>query len=276
MANQSLFSSLHIAGQLLEVRMDGVDIFLPSSGKRAIGTRGLNGCSCVVIMGSTAIILAQGRGTEVDLTRDLSRESHEHHEEALTAVADLVRQHNGHFPPSTTAWGIFGWSQEEGHLRSVKDQVQTHLKDMGYEMNPAFYEQMDVRAIVPPKGELVGFIRNNVAELWLEKRRLWPMQQQQTTVAQSSSSASPTGQLLSAVPIAVSQASASQLGQHSLQYTAPNTASSSSGTAPAGTRWDGQYYASTQNPAYVWINGEWAPRPSTTSTASTSQYSGTG
>lgn len=57
-------------------------------------------------------------------------------------------------------------------------------------MNHAFYEQMDVNATVPPKGELVGFIRNKVVELWLEKRKLWPTYQQQTTVAQASSSVS--------------------------------------------------------------------------------------
>lgn len=189
MANQSLFRSLHVAGQLLEVPMDDVDVFLPSSGKRAIGTRGLNGCSCVVVLGSTAIVLAHispypGRASDMDLRRDLRSESHEHHEAALTTVANLVIQHKVHFPPSTTAWGIFGWSQEAGHLHSVKEQVQARLRTMGYEMMPAFYKQMDAQAIVPPKGELVGFIRNDISELWLERTRLWPPEQE-TAAAQS-------------------------------------------------------------------------------------------
>ncbi|KAB2100130.1 hypothetical protein AG0111_0g11657 [Alternaria gaisen] len=41
--------------------------------------------------------------------------------------------------------------------------------------------------------------------------------------------------------------------------------SPSLGSAPADSRWDGQYYVSIQNPAYVWINGAWAIRPSTAS-----------
>jgi hypothetical protein len=43
------------------------------------------------------------------------------------------------------------------------------------------------------------------------------------------------------------------------------TTSPSSGSAPPGSRWDGHYYVSTQNPAYVWMNGAWATRPPTAS-----------
>jgi hypothetical protein len=57
-----------------------------------------------------------------------------------------------------------------------------------------------------------------------------------------------------------------------IQKASTFTASKAEGNAPAESQWDGQYYVSTQNPAYVWINGAWAPRPSTIT--ATSQSSG--
>jgi hypothetical protein len=58
MSNQSLFETLLNAGQLLEVAMNDVKVLLPTTGKRAIGTKELNGCSTVAILGSSAILLS--------------------------------------------------------------------------------------------------------------------------------------------------------------------------------------------------------------------------
>lgn len=35
-----------------------------------------------------------------------------------------------------------------------------------------------------------------------------------------------------------------------------------SGSAPAESKWDGTYYVSTTNPAYVWVNNGWVERSS--------------
>jgi hypothetical protein len=48
------------------------------------------------------------------------------------------------------------------------------------------------------------------------------------------------------------------------------TAPQSSASTPTGSRWDGQYYVSTQNPTYVWIGGSWVLRPSTASQSTAS------
>ncbi|KAF1938382.1 hypothetical protein EJ02DRAFT_468991 [Clathrospora elynae] len=45
--------------------------------------------------------------------------------------------------------------------------------------------------------------------------------------------------------------------------TPASTAPPSSGSAPAGTTWDRQYYVSTESPAYVWKGGAWTSKPST-------------
>lgn len=39
-------------------------------------------------------------------------------------------------------------------------------------------------------------------------------------------------------------------------------AQQSAASAPADSYWDGEYYVSNQNPAYVWSGRGWIPRPS--------------
>jgi hypothetical protein len=68
------------------------------------------------------------------------------------------------------------------------NHVQTHLDAIGYNMTPAFYQVLDAHAIVPPKGEVVSFFnKDNIAELWLERTKLWPKQQEEATPQTSAS-----------------------------------------------------------------------------------------
>ena len=178
MSSGSLFHTLREAGQLLEVGMNDVNLLLPGSGHMSIGTRGLNGCTCVVILGE-AIILAYVSplpGNIQQLTRstqNLTQLSSEHHQRFLQAVTNLVRQNARWFPTSTTAWGVFACN-EEGGLQSVFTQFRSHLATMGYEIRPAFYRNIDSRLVRSPKGELVGLRRAGVSELYLEREKLWP------------------------------------------------------------------------------------------------------
>jgi hypothetical protein len=172
-------------GQLLEVGMNESKILLPSTGKRAIGARELNGCSCVLILGTTAIVLLHvsplPTNEQWDSSRTFHELSHGHHERFLADIAELLSVHANHFPPSSTAWGIFSRGRDSaGPVESIMDQVQTHLSASGYTLRPAFYEVLDAQTIAPPKGEVVSFFnKDKLAELWLERTKLWPKQQQQ-------------------------------------------------------------------------------------------------
>ncbi|KAK6442247.1 hypothetical protein LTR95_001522 [Oleoguttula sp. CCFEE 5521] len=185
-------------------------LLLPGSDQTAIGTKGLNGCTCVVILG-TAIILAhisplpgsydQWAGSDKDTTKA----SREHHDSALRNIARLVGNNAAHFPSSTTAWGIFSQSPE-GPMRSVIAQVQTQLHLMGYGMRPAFYQEIAPKDATPPKGEVVSLHRYGVAELYLESRRLWP-----TPVSSAPSSSTQSGpSLAQTVPAPVPSSGQSQ------------------------------------------------------------------
>jgi hypothetical protein len=100
--------------------------------------------------------------------------SHSHHERFLANITDLLRENANHYPPSSTAWGIFSRGRDSaGPVESIMDQVQTPLSASGYTMRPAFYEVLDAQVIAPPKGEVVSFFNiDEKAELWLERNKL--------------------------------------------------------------------------------------------------------
>ncbi|KAK0257487.1 hypothetical protein B0A54_08886 [Friedmanniomyces endolithicus] len=183
MSVQSGFQTCLQGGILLEVAADDMNVLTPSSpGKHAIGTQALNGCTCVVILGETAILLAHIQpydgAFEQDTQRDIPKESHDHHERALAAIAQAVRQQSDSFLASSTAWGIFAWCKEDGFVQSIFRQVQSHLQAMGYNMRSVFYDEKPVLEIAPPKGEVIAYFNSSSeAELWLEGGRLWPSTQ---------------------------------------------------------------------------------------------------
>ncbi|KAK0272327.1 hypothetical protein LTR35_012910 [Friedmanniomyces endolithicus] len=183
MSALSAFQTCLQGGILLEVAADDMNVLTSSShGKHAIGTQALNGCTCVVILGETAILLAHIQpydGTfEQDTRRDIPKESHDHHEHALAAIAQAVRQHSDRFLAASTAWGIFACCKEDGFVQSIFRQVQSHLQAMGYNMRPVLYDEKPFLEIVPPKGEVIAYFNSSdEAELWLEGGRLWPSTQ---------------------------------------------------------------------------------------------------
>ncbi|EME39771.1 hypothetical protein DOTSEDRAFT_74616 [Dothistroma septosporum NZE10] len=176
---------------LLEVLTDDVQILSLASSKQAIGTKHLNGCTCVVVFGS-AVILAHisplpGRAQEWDnAQQDLLEASRAHHDRILGQVGQLLNQYASEFPASTTTWGVFGHHPQRGVMRSVQQRVQGYFKDLGHDMRPAFYEEIDASKERPkrPKGELVVVRAGKWRGLYLERNKLWP----KTEAAGSSSS----------------------------------------------------------------------------------------
>ena len=154
-------------------------LLLPGDQRVGIGTKGLNGYTCVVILGD-GILLAHiaplpGRYEQWTTTqKDVHQAGHKHHKRMLINVSDLVRDNARAFPTSTTAWGVFSYGAN-GSLQAVIRQVQRQLATMGYEMRPAFYQELNPTNVMPPEGELVGIRRAGVAELYLESRKLWPV-----------------------------------------------------------------------------------------------------
>ena len=182
MSGHSIYSYLRNGRRFLEVGQDDVQLLLPDSGMQGIGTRGLNGCSCVVIIG-TAVIMAhvsplpgssQQRARDTPDVRDqLSRA---HHDRFLQRVARLLGGNASHFPSSGTSWGIFSYGPGSSPpVQAIMVQVQAHLAGMGFPMRPAFYESVAAGSVTGSKGELVATRRlTGEISLYLEDRQLWP------------------------------------------------------------------------------------------------------
>lgn len=117
--------------------------------------------------------------------------SDSHHNRYLQNIASLARKSSHLFPPSTTAWGIFGINQEQGFLTRVADQIQKYLNTtMGFGWQQAFYREIDSTVAKSPKGELVAVRAPNGVGLYLERTQLWPRQQQTTPIISTASARS--------------------------------------------------------------------------------------
>ena len=194
-----MFSALSQKDQLLEVGVDDVKMMVPSQRQAAIGTRHLNGCTCVVILGVTAIVMAHISplpGNAADWTQrstsDRQKASFDHHQRFLQAIEELVKQNRQRFPASDTAWGIFSVDADRRPLSTVVDQVEKHLSAIGFTMNKSFYKEMKAEDVRPPKGEIVALFRLGKHELYLERTLIWSKQLQgpPSTASGSSSSTS--------------------------------------------------------------------------------------
>lgn len=181
MSASTPFQHLEETNQLLEVDVDDLKVWLPDLQKRGIGTRGLNGCTCIVLLGEEAILMAHvspisagyQKGVPVP-NQIIAQTSIEHHDFWLTKVAEKVKEHAEKFPASTTAWGIFSINSEGFFVEGIFQQVKDQLAKMGFSMIPEFYHMVLSSVEHPAKGEAVAFFRNGVAELYLEDRKLWP------------------------------------------------------------------------------------------------------
>ncbi|KAK3616129.1 hypothetical protein LTR56_026154 [Elasticomyces elasticus] len=107
---------------------------------------------------------------------------------------------------------------------------------MGYDMRPAFYQEINPEDVSPPKGELVGCFRaTGITELYLESSKLWHGQ-----TASAPSANISTGQ---------SRAMAATMQAAAL----PSTASTSPASRSVNNFWA---YTSAQNRfSYRSVNG---------------------
>lgn len=168
---------------LLSVGMDDIQIMhAPPQGiQRAIGTEGLNGCSCLIVSGA-AVILGHvsplpGSTEDWEGTSDAQRSaaSLNHHTRFLERVTQLYSQHRDEFPVSTTTWGVFGRGLSP-FLEPVASMFRRHLRDLGHEMQDSYYKEREVQRDQNPspwRGAQLVVIRGRGQDgIYLDRQKL--------------------------------------------------------------------------------------------------------
>lgn len=257
MSQLSLFRTLDEAKQLVKVAVDDAQVLVPASGKRAIGTHGLNGCTCIVVMGH-AILLAHisplpGTFQQWQSAQeDVDKAGRTHLANGLEQVGKLIRQQGDRFPTTSTVFGIFSLGKR-GPMTFVISQSQTFFNSMGFDMRRSFYREIESETWSPPKGEVVAFYnRNGDTELYQEATKLWPQQAPKsssaTSQAASASSQSVPPSTSTSTTQTTSSASASRVDAQSGQ-------SSQRATIKVGR------YTFTEDSQYLWSPAirQWVP-----------------
>ncbi|KAK0887392.1 hypothetical protein LTR02_017268 [Friedmanniomyces endolithicus] len=140
MADGSMFARLDDEEQILTVDMNEVAILEPDDDYVAIGTRDLNACSGVVIMGR-GIIMAHispyptGRS---DNGNSDGLAGMRHFAELLAEVRDLHNQHSTLFSDDAVGWGISARFEGEVPLEHHMDLATRMFSAMGLPQQPAF------------------------------------------------------------------------------------------------------------------------------------------
>lgn len=198
----SLYNACLGQGILTQVGVDDVQILrAPSPGtQRAIGTAGLNGCSCLIVSGAAVILghVSPIPGSTEDwqgTTRaQQDTASLEHHRRFLRRITQLYYQHQNEFPISTTAWGVFSRG-ELPVMEHVASLFRAHLRDLGHEMQDSYYKDVEVRpgqpGPPPPHGELVVIRGGGRDGIWLDRQNLEGSAQPRRSGAQSSARTAP-------------------------------------------------------------------------------------
>lgn len=167
MDNSSVFDYCRTQNLLIEVGMNDAKILLPGDRKAAIGTKNLNGCSAIMIMGTQAIVcahIAPRAGIDDDDYRA-------HHLQWLRAALVLYTKHRSLFSPNTTTWGIFGLTEGEP-LDHIVELVKSNLKANGLDAKPAYYRVTPPVIRKPPMGELIAVVKKEGTQVILERQKL--------------------------------------------------------------------------------------------------------
>ncbi|KAK3049166.1 hypothetical protein LTR09_009585 [Extremus antarcticus] len=186
LSNQSQFDKYLTEGKLLEVAKDGIEILLPDSPQAAIGTQDLKQRTCIVILGTGAIIMAHVSPLpdDVEFWADQSeenalkflRESRDHFRVYLNRITDLVNQFPAHFGRSTPAFGFFSRDTQVRAPENASTQIKEHLMLMGCKVQRFIYKESNQRPVGVAKGECVAIagINGERPRLYLEDEQISP------------------------------------------------------------------------------------------------------
>lgn len=168
------YIQLKDAGHLLEVEMDTVKILLPG-GPIAIGTKNLNSCSGLVVLGEQAIILAHiaplpphplGASSQRPV---VPGEGEAHFKNMLNKVHGLYNIHKSRFPAQTTSWAIFGRFEAKIAMPEKLEMAKHYFASLGLPMKCAQYDIAKASDRTnPAAGTVIGVLQNRKAYLYVE------------------------------------------------------------------------------------------------------------
>lgn len=167
------FVQLQKAGHLLEVSMDAADILLPG-GRLAIGTRNLNSCSGIVILGEAIILAHIAPLPPHPLGAASSRllrpgEGEVHFNNVFDVVERLYNEHRNLFPDRTTSWAIFGSLGGNIAMPAKLAIAKDRFSAMGLPMRFAAYEVAEPSERKnPAAGTIIGVLQNRKTYLYVE------------------------------------------------------------------------------------------------------------
>ncbi|KAI7205978.1 hypothetical protein KC343_g7726 [Hortaea werneckii] len=146
----------------VEVGMNDLQILLPGLGKKAIGTRNLNGCTAVAILGDALLV------AHISPRADPRSPGEDHLKRHLASISSLYTRYRNYFPEHTTTWTFFG-TLGGSPMQHVVNEVQAHLKRDGLHAKPNFYPVAPATTKGLAAGEMIAAIRPKAVELYFEK-----------------------------------------------------------------------------------------------------------
>ncbi|KAK5674002.1 hypothetical protein LTS10_013240 [Elasticomyces elasticus] len=155
--------------------MDEAKILLPG-GLAAIGTRDLNACSGIAILGRAMIMAHIAPLPPHDLGASQQREiepgeGEAHFESLLLEVQTLYNTHISHFPNRTTTWAIFGTFEGEIAMPEKLEIARQRFHAMGLPMRSALYTIGKASERTnPAAGTVLGVLQHGITYLYVENQ----------------------------------------------------------------------------------------------------------
>lgn len=148
--------------EFVEVGINDLQILLPGSRKIAIGTRNLNGCTAVAILGDALLV------AHISPRADPRSPGEDHLKRHLDSITSLYTRYQKYFPKHTTTWAFFG-TLGGSPIQNVVKTVQTHLNRDGLRVQPKSYQVAPANTKGLSAGETIAAIRTDAIELYFEK-----------------------------------------------------------------------------------------------------------
>jgi hypothetical protein len=182
MTTPSIYHELNDKNAILTVFKDQMILLKPKDTFSAIGTYDLDGCSCLLGLGTTsgsAIVLARishftfglaGNSHSESLRRAPSTTNHDEHYMSLVRklVNEMMRNHELFQLP--VVCGIFGQYKGEVLLEHLKERTVKVFRHLNITMRSSFYELKDMNGTQQPRGEstvVAAQHQNKMPELYI-------------------------------------------------------------------------------------------------------------
>ncbi|PPJ52143.1 hypothetical protein CBER1_10992 [Cercospora berteroae] len=198
MAEQSLFTRFHSRNELQVVEMNEVALLKPTSAKRVIGTRDLNGCSAILVVGKGIILAHISPYPPQGGSKNKSNAGLKHFSAKVKEVVQLFDDNRALFDDETVSWSIFAQMDDETPLEHQLDYAKRKFRKAGLPNEPAYYKVENPRPLTNPvnKGTVVAMIQSDgkcgayLEGTYLEFANYVPASASQASLPQAESSTS--------------------------------------------------------------------------------------